>query len=97
MGRAGWGEIDGLLIDPCDGVHTFFVRFPLEVVFLDEGDRVVAVERLEPWRVGGIHAEARRALELPWGTVERTGILQGQTLLFGLAASSELTRGMGDG
>lgn len=94
MGRAGWGGTDGLLIGHCNGVHTCFLRFPIEVVFLDREDRVLAIERLEPWRVGGIHPGARRALELPWGTIDRTGISQGQTLVFVDAASSELTRGM---
>lgn len=82
LGRREWGEIDGLLIDPCNGVHTMFLRFAIDVVFLDGDDRVVAIERLRPYRLGRIHPRARRALELPEGTAERFQLCAGDQVTF---------------
>lgn len=82
LGRAGWGDRDGLLIDPCSSVHTLFLRFAIDVVFLDRDDRIVAIERLAPNRLGRIHPRARRALELPRGTADRFLLRPGDQVRF---------------
>ena len=43
LGRDGLPEGQGLWIDPCNSVHTFFMRFPIDVLFLDKSQRVVRV------------------------------------------------------
>jgi len=71
----------GLLLTPCRSVHTCFMRFPLDVVFLDADFRVAAVVlRLPPWRFVG-SSSAWQVLELRAGEVERLGIQCGDTLL----------------
>ena len=65
----------GLVIDPCKSIHMFFMRFPIDVLYLDREDRVVRIqEGLKPWRVGPLHTKgARYVIELPEGTIGRTG------------------------
>ena len=61
---------DGLLLEPCNSVHNCFVRFPIDVVFIDNDNKVVKVLRhFKPWRFSWIYLGARRALELPAGKV----------------------------
>src|ERR1700758_3671915 len=67
LGRNELPAGHGMLINPAPSVITYFMRFPIDVVFLDREWRVVkVVHRLGPWRVAGArHAVA--ALELPAG------------------------------
>ncbi len=54
------------------GVHMFFVTFPIDLVYLDSGGRVVEVRsRLQPWRIHNSKAESTYLLELPAGTVDK--------------------------
>ncbi|HEX8230578.1 MAG TPA: DUF192 domain-containing protein [Chloroflexia bacterium] len=72
---------DGLVIEPCNSIHMFFMRYPLDVVFTDAGGRVLFVYRgIKPWRMGRIVKGARRAIELPEGTVDRTRTEMGDIL-----------------
>ncbi len=60
----------GLVIDPCNSIHMFFMRYPLDIVFLDRQGRVVFMyEGIKPWRVGRVVRGARMAVELPEGTI----------------------------
>lgn len=60
----------GLWITPCHGVHTFAMRFPIDVLYLDHERNVIHVEEeLKPWRVAAIRVLATSVLELPIGTV----------------------------
>lgn len=61
---------DGLLIDPCNSVHNFFVRFPIDLIFLNNDMQVVKlIKCFKPWRMTGIYLKARKVLELPNGTI----------------------------
>ena len=81
LGRAGLAPGTGMLIDPAGSVHMFFMRFPIDAVFLARDLTVVGVRhRLAPWRVAG----ARRAvatLELPTGAAAAAGIETGDVLV----------------
>lgn len=58
-------EGGGLLLRSCSSVHTLFMRFPIDVVYLDNNRKVVAVDiNLKPWRLGGLYWRARHVLEL---------------------------------
>jgi uncharacterized membrane protein (UPF0127 family) len=64
----------GLWIVPCHGVHTLGMGFPIDVIYLDEGLRVVHVEQnLRPWRVAPVRMQATSVIELPSHTVRETG------------------------
>jgi hypothetical protein len=59
----------------------FFMRYPLDVIFTDKEGRVVFVYRgIKPWRMGRLVRGAKRAIELPEGTVDRTSTQVGDIL-----------------
>ena len=68
LGRDSMEASEGLWIVPCPMIHTFFMRFPIDVLFLDPGLRVVRViEGLKPWRLSPWVLSARSVLELAGG------------------------------
>jgi uncharacterized protein len=81
LGRGGLERGEGLLLRPASSIHTFFMRFPIDVVFLDRelGVRKVVPE-LAPWKLAFARG-ARSALELAPGEADRCGIAAGQRLL----------------
>lgn len=82
LGRSGLEPGEGMLIDRAGSVHMFFMRFPIDVVFLARDRTVVKVKhRLAPWRVAGArHAVA--SLELPAGRAAEVGVERGDVLVF---------------
>jgi uncharacterized protein len=71
---------EGLWIVPCESVHTFFMKFPIDLVYLDKKRKVRKVRHAVPaWRLSACLA-AHSVLELPAGTVERTGTAVGDEL-----------------
>ena len=61
-------EGDGLAIMPCKGVHCMFMSIPIDVVYVGDGDKVVALDpEMKPWAVGKMHRAARYVIELPAG------------------------------
>jgi len=81
MFRRGLAPGEGLAITPCNSIHMFFMRFALDVVFLDREGVVVRVYRgIRPWRVSRIVRRARTAVELPVGTLAAAGVGVGDVL-----------------
>jgi uncharacterized membrane protein (UPF0127 family) len=82
MGRARLAEGHGLHITPCSSIHMFFMRFAIDVVFLDKSLRVTkVVHAIKPWRValgGGGHS----ALELLPGAALAAGVEVGDLIEF---------------
>jgi uncharacterized membrane protein (UPF0127 family) len=71
IGSAPLEEGEGLLILPSNSVHTHFMSFPIDVLYIDKTQVVVAMNKdMKPWRMSGIHRNARCVLELPAGTLE---------------------------
>jgi uncharacterized protein len=81
LGRKNLPAGDGIVIWPCSSVHMFFMRFALDVIYIDREYRVVkTVSRLKPFRVSFGGRGAHAAIELPEGTVERSGTQPGDHL-----------------
>ena len=80
LGKRGLDSGDGLLIRPAPSIHTFFMRFPIDVVFLSrQGEVLKVAERVPPWRARSCrHAYA--VLELAAGEAGRRGIAVGDRL-----------------
>ncbi len=79
--HSGLDDGAGLWIVPCESVHTFFMKFPIDLVYLDREKKVRAVvRRLVPWRVSMCLA-AHSILELPPGTIDRTNTQKGDQLV----------------
>ncbi|MBZ5620595.1 MAG: DUF192 domain-containing protein [Acidobacteriia bacterium] len=71
---------EGLWIVPCESVHTFFMRFPIDLVYLDKHRKVRKVRhRVPPWRLSAC-LFAHSILELPAGTLEQSGTQVGDEL-----------------
>jgi uncharacterized membrane protein (UPF0127 family) len=75
VGLLGRGHLDGgegLWITPCRGVHTWFMRFPIDVIAMDaDGVVVDAVSKLKPWRMRLPRPGTASVLELRAGTLLR--------------------------
>ena len=90
LGRKKLALGHGLLIRPTWSVHTFFMRFTIDVVFLDRELRVLKIShQLRPWRTAA-RWRAHSALELPAGECARLGLEVGDRLAWGsLEASND--------
>lgn len=72
LGRTGLADGEGLWIVPCESVHTFFMRFPIDLVYLDRRGRIRKVRsNVRPWRLSAC-LTAHSILELPAGTIRAT-------------------------
>ena len=83
MGKtsAAFPQGRGLWIVPCRGVHTFFMRIPIDVVYLTDQNVVLHLEYgLRPWRFAPIRYHAASVLELPENTLRSTGTTIGDRL-----------------
>jgi uncharacterized protein len=80
LGRNGLGASEGLWIVPCESVHTFFMRFPIDLVYLDRKNRVRKVRHaVGPWRISACFT-AHSVIELPAGTVRESGTVKGDVV-----------------
>jgi len=80
LGRRALPPGEGILLRPAASVHTFFMRFPIDVVFLDGDGVVLRIEReLPAWRVAACRG-AKAAVELAAGEAARRGLRSGERL-----------------
>ena len=78
LGRASLDPGDGLILRPCRMIHTFFMRFPIDVLFLDRGGIVVGMARaLKPFRLAWGGWRAHTTVELPAGTLAAAAVERG--------------------
>ena len=83
LGRDALPAGEGLWIRPCTSIHSFFMRFVFDALFLDR-DRVVlhSIPRMKPWRLSRLVPGADGVLELPAGAIEASGTQVGDRLVF---------------
>lgn len=82
LGRTGLPTGGGLWIVPCESVHTFFMKFPLDLVYLDRNKKVKKVrDNVGPWRLSAC-LSAHSIIELPAGTIANTQTQRGDQLEF---------------
>ncbi|MFC8918289.1 DUF192 domain-containing protein [Streptomyces sp. NPDC057116] len=74
------GIAGALLLSPCNSVHTFRMRFPIDVAYLDRALTVVDVATMVPGRLGLPRPRARHVLEAEAGAMARWGIRPGTAL-----------------
>ncbi len=87
IGRRQIGNDESVLFERCSSIHTFFMRLPIDVVFLDAQRRVVrAVENVKPWRPYIGCAGASSVLELAAGSIRRREINVGDEVAYAVAA-----------
>ncbi|HEX2954503.1 MAG TPA: DUF192 domain-containing protein [Bacillota bacterium] len=83
LGKKDLPEQEGLLLEPCNNVHTVGMHFPIDIIFLSDDDRIIAVHRnVEPGRLCIRAANARKVLELAAGVGKKLPRFPGERLVF---------------
>ena len=83
MGKRPLPDGEALLIDPCTSVHTMFMRFPIDVIYLSEDNHVVKiVPEMTAWRASLGGKGAKRVLEMPPGAAARVNLTPGDQITF---------------
>ena len=73
LGRKKLKEGEALVIKPCNSVHTFFMRFSIDLLFVDRQERIVKiVQAMPPFRLSSISFSASYVIELPAGSISST-------------------------
>ena len=82
-GLLGWASLaagEGMLLRPAPSIHTFFMRFPIDAVFLGRDGTILKLrENMRPWRAAGC-AGAHATLELAAGEAQRRSLRAGDRL-----------------
>lgn len=82
IGCSPLAEGHGLLIAPCNSIHTFFMATAIDVLFLDSRSEIIAMRpHLKPWRFAFCTAAAA-VLELMPGQIALSGLQQGDRLIW---------------
>jgi uncharacterized protein len=80
LGRDSLPLGEGLWIVPCEAVHTFFMRFAIDLIYLDRKRRVIKTkENVRPWRLSAC-LRAHSVLELPVGSIRKSHTIPGDVL-----------------
>jgi uncharacterized membrane protein (UPF0127 family) len=90
-GLLGTGELkegDGLLIPGCKQVHTYFMKYPIDVIFLDSQNVVIKHQTLNPWKCSPWILKAQSVLEVPAGYASKNELQSGEMLEVKLTESS---------
>ncbi len=74
MGRSSFPEGAALVISPCNSIHTWFMKSPIDVLFVDREHRVVQMlQEIPPYQISRIVRGATYVIELPPGTLAASG------------------------
>lgn len=72
LNRKSLDEGEALILQPSNCIHMFFMRFSIDVLFLDKNDRIVAMlSSFRPFSLSRIYFEARSVVELPAGIIKK--------------------------
>ena len=73
----------GLLLKPCNSIHAIGMNYAIDAIFLDKENIVIAIlSNLKPWQVSSIYWQAHACLELPAGSIAKSGTVPGDQLQF---------------
>lgn len=75
LSKKSLNEGEGLVIKPCCSIHTFFMRFAIDVLFVNKNNEIIAIyENVKPWRILPIHPTSYYVVELPARTISKKNI-----------------------
>jgi uncharacterized membrane protein (UPF0127 family) len=73
LGKSEMAQGESLWIKPCNSIHTFLMKFPIDVIFLNKKNKVIATRiNLQPNRLTRLYPKAVSVLELSAGTIQAT-------------------------
>lgn len=82
MFRKSFGGLDAVILDKCRAMHTFFMKFAIDVVCLDYSDEVSGLfESIRPGKILIFHSPTSAIVELPRGTIRKYGLCVGDNLI----------------
>jgi len=85
LGKKEFKKGQALILNPCNSIHTFFMHFPIDVLFVDKDNRVIkAISVFPPFRFSNIYFNSAFVIELPSGTINSTSTSEGDLLLIEL-------------
>ncbi len=88
LNRSSLSREEGLWLEPCNSVHMWFMRFPIDVIFLSrEGQVVSLVPNLPIWSFTWPQTGAHVALELPVGVIAQSGTSRGDQIVLEAACA----------
>lgn len=81
LGTKDFRSGEAMVIKNCNSVHTFFMSFPIDILFVDKSCRVLkAISSLKPFRITPLYFKADFVVELPVGTIESSSTTIGDLL-----------------
>lgn len=82
MGKKHLYQGEGLIINPCSSVHTHFMRFSIDVIYVSKEHVIVGIDHaLRPWQIGHFYRKVQYVIELSAGTAHETGAQVGDRLI----------------
>ncbi|MFC4402436.1 DUF192 domain-containing protein [Gracilibacillus xinjiangensis] len=83
MGTKSLPENSGLHIKPCTSIHTFNMKYSIDIIYLNKNDEIVGIEEeLERGKIGKRFPNTTSVIELPAGTIKRTSLFIGNKVAF---------------
>lgn len=83
IGKQSFDKGEGLIFPRCNSVHTFFMRFSLDLIFVNKDGVVTSIiENIQKWRISPFISGTSKVIELPTGTIKDSGTMIGDKLLF---------------
>ena len=83
LGNKSISPNEGMLFPKCNSIHTLFMRFPIDCIFLNDNNAVVKIcENLSPWKVC-VEPKASKVLEMAAGTITRQNLRKDEVLEIG--------------
>ena len=81
LNRKTLAQSEALIITHCQSIHMFFMRFAIDVIFVDKIDRVVGLEKnIKPFQLSRIYFKSNNAIELPAGVIDKSRTALGDQL-----------------
>jgi len=81
LGSKEFKNGQAVVIKPCNSIHTFFMRFPIDVLFVDKNHKIIAaVSHMPAFRISKIYFNAVYVVELPAGLIKTTSTSAGDLL-----------------
>jgi uncharacterized membrane protein (UPF0127 family) len=83
LGRSSLGEEEGLILVGEKSIHTLFMKFPIDIAYIDKGHKIIRIdENMVPYRLGPFVTQSAYVLEMSIGTIAKTATEVGDQLSF---------------
>ena len=80
LGTSKLDEGSALLIPDCRQVHTFFMNYPIDVIFLDSKNKILKIQTLKPWKISSWLYKSQKVIEVPAGFTKKVNLKKGDKL-----------------